>query len=526
MNSILAKVFSRRYASLCAIKKGYTILKKRGMLDQLTYWESVLAKTSIHGVNIPFANGLFGEYSINVELSVRQLLVTEILGVSLKKSILRSIGTNRPLVHPLPKEWRAALLEQNVSLSKAGCCILWILYSFKYLLRGVLYSLKSIALCRQQSNLGEHAFFDRLSNNLNGECVSSCPDAKNIINWYIQWDGRVKSIENICHSVDTNPDFFLGKFRVVKTDGLPYLNVSQLFRYTLFIIYTSIFSFLFFIFKPYSGFLYKEIIKFKRVELSSQHLLAREYLFNNSSLYYRPIWTYLAEKKGSRVLFYFYSSNNTIFTTGKNSPTQNQWFLMSWNHYLVWDKYQINFLKRMGQGRAKVEEVGPIWFLSSEKRVSLDPNAIAVFDVTPMRPTASMAYGLAEEYYSYQVVKSFLDDINIAAGRNNTSVAHKAKRINIFTDKRYKAKLKQLKGEKTYHSVHPSIDIYKVINATKASISLPFTSPSIAAKLLNKPSAYYDPTGRIQKNDIASHGVEVLTSMNELQEWIAGLKDA
>ena len=58
---------------------------------------------------------------------------------------------------------------------------------------------------------------------------------------------------------------------------------------------------------------------------------------------------------------------------------------MSWSHYLVWDEYQVDFVKKFGQGSAVIEDVGPIWFVSNDVILDTPLNSFAVFDVTPKR---------------------------------------------------------------------------------------------------------------------------------------------
>jgi polysaccharide biosynthesis PFTS motif protein len=52
---------------------------------------------------------------------------------------------------------------------------------------------------------------------------------------------------------------------------------------------------------------------------------------------------------------------------------------------------------------------------------------------------------------------------------------------------------------------------------------MPFTSTALIAKYEGKPSIYYDPSGIIQKNDRAAHGIPVLVNIDELQQWVEGI---
>lgn len=49
---------------------------------------------------------------------------------------------------------------------------------------------------------------------------------------------------------------------------------------------------------------------------------------------------------------------------------------------------------------------------------------------------------------------------------------------------------------------------------------MPFTSTALIAKELGKVSIYYDPTGLIQKDDRAAHGIPIISGKKELKNWL------
>jgi polysaccharide biosynthesis PFTS motif protein len=86
-------------------------------------------------------------------------------------------------------------------------------------------------------------------------------------------------------------------------------------------------------------------------------------------------------------------------------------------------------------------------------------------------------------------------------------------------------RIKQLSNKLNYIEVDPSADALQIIQKTKACISMPFTSTALIAKEEGKPSVYYDPTGMIQKDDRAAHGISVLSGINELEEWVENINN-
>ena len=503
---------------LRVINKGRRQLKsenKQGLFIKLS---NTLARVKLGKADS--LNALSGRINFDIDLSMRQYLILNILSLSFNKSVLYSVGSNKALSHPLPREWRKALSEQGVRVNNFRSALLWRVHGLLFFGRGFFRGLQSIYfLLMQSSDFKKYVYFDRLDK----KCFSQNLNRHNIVNWYLQWKGRINGIDSICHSVNGSKDFQIETINLIQTDGLPKLKGIRLFQYVIFVIYASIYSFLRLFFDPIYGFFLEELLKFKRISLAADEDLARDYLFNNSNSIYRPFWTYIAEERGARVLFYFYSTNNEGFKTKKGYSVQSLWYLMSWPYYLVWDKYQADFVKRFDQDGSIIEVVGPIWFSSNNTDVDVPLNSVSVFDITPKRLSMYILLGLSFEYYTPNIANQFLSDIQVVLSQNNINMLHKVKRKNQSTDKRCKSKINQLIREPNYIGVDPSSDANQVIQKTNACISMPFTSTAIIAKQEGKSSVYYDPSGTIQKDDRAAHGIPILSGIDELRKWVESL---
>ena len=68
--------------------------------------------------------------------------------------------------------------------------------------------------------------------------------------------------------------------------------------------------------------------------------------------------------------------------------------------------------------------------------------------------------------------------------------------------------------------VNPKISPYRLIENTNCTISMPFTSTSVAAKFLNKSSIYYDPINQVNLDDPSRSNVEIINDKIKLAEWI------
>lgn len=207
-------------------------------------------------------------------------------------------------------------------------------------------------------------------------------------------------------------------------------------------------------------------------------------------------------------------------------PTPAFYRNMQWNRYLVWDQEQFNFLARSGNSKEKIEIVGPIWFSDSANEVpELPNNSILVFDVLPMRSSVHAWVGARFPYYLPQTSKKFFEDVIDVSSKMGLILIRKGKKdinkktakyINIATEKY----IEKLCFKASAEQISPKISGFRVIQKASMVISMPFTSTAIIANYFQKPSCYYDPTKLIQKGDRANHGIPVISSKEELSNWI------
>lgn len=102
-------------------------------------------------------------------------------------------------------------------------------------------------------------------------------------------------------------------------------------------------------------------------------------------------------------------------------------------------------------------------------------------------------------------------------------VFKKKRKIGSSIHPQYKFFTEGLVNNVNFNSVDPDISAIKVIEKCTAVISMPFTSTAIIARDMGKPSIYYDPDGIILKDDPGSHGIPIITGINELKLWVNSL---
>ena len=503
--------------------RGYKCLRNDHQLDLVAQLVDVLTKTELKKVKV--SRTLISSNSFfDIELSARQYLTVRLLSLSFNRAILYSLGSNKALIHPLPREWRNALTEQNIRVNHFACSLLWVGYTIMLWGYGVFQGVKSVySLMRSQSTtLGSYVYFHSMNKNN----ISSREDDHNIINWYLQWKNKSKNIDNICHSEKNIPNFQYQNLNINYIEGLPQINDIKVIYYIFWLVYLFLHSALLLLFNPYPGILLNEMVKLIRIKLADKNQLAKDYIFHNSGIFYRPLWTYEAEAKKSRIILYFYGTNIESFKTKDAYQVTGPYHLITWPHLLVWDKFQANFIKRFDHYSPIVEEVGVIWFSSNNLEISnLPKDSISVFDVQPVRSSFYKALGASIEFYVPSVANQFLSDIQEVTDQNNLIMIHKRKRklSHKLAHKKYTHNLKQLQKKENYTEVDPDIDASVLVKKTLSCISMPFTSTAHIAQAEGKPSVYYDPSGLIQKDDRAAHGIPILTGISELKEWVESI---
>jgi polysaccharide biosynthesis PFTS motif protein len=97
------------------------------------------------------------------------------------------------------------------------------------------------------------------------------------------------------------------------------------------------------------------------------------------------------------------------------------------------------------------------------------------------------------------------------------------RKIGSIAHPRYRIFAERLSEAENVIIVDPDISANRVIEASSLVISMPFTSTALIARELGKPSCYYDPTGLVQKDDRAAHGIEIISGPEELKEWLKNI---
>jgi polysaccharide biosynthesis PFTS motif protein len=514
--------------------RGHRILNKSGRLHIISE-----IKNSFLEKPIITPDSLISSYVINenkdvTDKSTNQYVLLRFCGIGLNKVLLRSV-VNPETSHAfaLPNQFLVVLEKYGFNVSFIKSRIAWsgiIIFFYAYGVFEFIKLLNTIIKLIFSKNmiLKNYVYFAHLSQ-------SNLPEQKdnrskyNIIDWYLKWDKNISHISSICHNISGTKDYVLSNKTIQSINPLCPMKLSFT-EIGMFIVEGNIICFLAFVSLMrghwWDALMLSESIKSCLIKLQKSETLARKYFFHNSSYSYRPLWTYEAEVKNSLVYFYFYSTNNQGMKTTKGYPELNYgWKSLNWPNYLIWNNYQVDFLKRAGVDKASVEITGQIPFVGSSKLINKIPNkTIAVFDVSPIRLSKIQPISIENIYVTPELVERFICDCKLVATKFNYNIAWKQKRpsnYNLHT--KYKGMIKQYVKSKSFLVIDPNVSAAELILNCHAVISLPFTSTGLVAKYMNIPSIYYDPSGIIMPDDRAAQGVPILTGKEAMEDWLSNL---
>lgn len=512
--------------------RGYRILKESGQLDLLIRIKDEITNTSLNEVKNGSSRIFFGAGIKNSENILKQFLILRFADLAFNRTILIAIGKgSKKLNIPVPYEWRLVLEKYGFQADTFWNKVIWLTQVALFYAYGIFLGLQSLLIVftkrkdiRNAGNPNPTVYFNALGlNNL----PQKQKDEKgyDIVSWYSRWENRQKDLGAYCHSVKNTS----------KTDlnGVPVIYVSlalttlkgfsQILQYFLGLLWMPYLALIDLIKGRYwHALLLSESFQSFYFRLLDSEQISVDYLFHNTGYLFRPIWTYDAEERGARILFYFYSSNIERFKEAGGYGIQpNSWQLITWSNYLVWDEYQADFIRRMTGDHRNIEIVGPIDFQDNcVEFQDLPKHSVLVFDVQPQRDAQYQMYMSVPEFFVPEIVNKFISDIKEMVDLHNYTMVLKRKRdVGNLLNSKYKKYIDRLSLSSNFLELDSNISASRLIYRSEIVISLPFTATAIIAKKEGKVSIYYDPSGIVQKDDRAAHGIEIVSGFAELNQW-------
>lgn len=507
--------------------KGYRQVLKTRSLSRVREIKNLLADSNPLYVN----NSAFTREACLAHLPhnkiIRQYLFQKYINRSFVNRLFYSINRKKPSVFPLPKKWLNVLESNGIFVNHFTSRVVWfaslLLLSIFNVLKSLLFFVRSSALFGKCRRSKKYVFFSQLSGK-NIPSSSNMPESYTVIDWYLQWKGR-RNIDSINHNVKSRK--FLYNNVTISHGYLPYYLIRDIFAYCrlfcwfLRYLVSSLLDLL--SGKWWSLLLVYEVLLAKSTSLCPVNLLAEDYMIHYSGSFFRPLWTYIVEKYGSRVITYFYSSYQNPSINSPDKYCSEFWPASTWSHHLVWDTFQKRYLEKSLDNNAKIESVGSVWFADINRIPILPEKSIAVFPLEFPRllfdmPTST--YGeLRYDHPNY--FKLFINDILSVLSCYDYKMVLKLKRERTNTQRYgYIAKfLNQLRNNTNVIIVDSDLSPLKLFPRSKGVISMPFTSTAHYTDI-KSPNVYYDPTIWFDPKDSAAHGVPVISGKTQLKQWL------
>ena len=501
--------------------RSYNLLSKKDSLNYITILRDLLAN---HPVNAKDIESIFNSKN---DICLHQFLVYRLINFNFNKSLLIAISDpKKKLIYPLPKAWRKILKKEGFHTLHFQNSYLWLKFNIKWYLIGIATLILEIFRFNiKQKNSGKTSVY---FNNLYPGNLKKNLFSDNIISWFCKQEDS-KGIDEIYHSCNINNanNTFDEKIKYIKSPLPPFNSVKS---FVLFFFW-GLFKIFFVSFNLKNRLLFRELIFEKIFLLSDDNFIHKNYFFHNSGHLFRPLWTYEVLRRNFKVIFYFYSTNNYSFKLKNKKHLQNnQWQVVNWPEYWIWNQSQKYFLKKFVKSNYKAKIKGNIPFISSEINVDYlkkfkNHSYILVFDVQPYRPAVYSLISQTVDYYSEENCINFLKWINTIAEKLNIKVLIKRKRENKNISKKYLCVIKNYTLLGNWEQINPEIDPYSLMNTLSplCTINMPYTSTAFISKENAIPAAYLDTTGRLDKNFLKSSKIPLINDQKDLLLWVKDL---
>ena len=432
-----------------------------------------------------------------------------------------SISKHIPLLLPLPSGW-FRLIEKNQIGLKFNFFVSFVTNFLISLVIhiSVLKILFLFLFCRKNKNSNYSYIFDPEINSINNTTYKT----EKLTNWILK---NFNDSGDLAHPYQNVAEYFFDSKKIKPISKNMYLmfdlNFFSKIKILYYFIILNIFSFLYLLLgKWHFSFMLPDLFLNIITKHAKKNNLANYYFFSYGSFIYRPLWTYQAEKLGSKIICYNYSVNFRFHLYKNEYPPQEIGFeALSWPKVLTWSDQYINYHKKFFRINPFVK-TSYIMNTDTEESLFFPKKYILIFDIAPVRKLFSQLIFPLPDYLNGRNAVKFLMDILDICEENKLNVLWKPKRQHrSFVDKSYHFFTNEIiQKYKCLTIINPLHSPYKLCQKATAVISTPFTSTAYIGKLCNTPSIYYDSSGILSKKDNGSHGMPLIKDKESLKNWL------
>ena len=468
-------------------------------------------------------NNFYKQFAVNSIINNKKFIFSLFQGIFYKKKI------NCNLSPDIQKICHENLININFILS---------FFFFKFfLIKNIIRSFKIVLniMFFENYSLSKKKYIYFVDIDKKYLLPSSVSQSYSIIDWFIK-NIDTFAYEEIRHSVFDSPNFLIkGKEILYGHSPIPPIK-SYKNKFDFFLWYSiSLTLCFFYIFskKWVNCLLFCEAIYIKKLSYSDNTKLAKTYLFSTSSSTIRPLWTYLLKAKNSKAVHFSYACS--FFGIKKNNqyPIDLLNELNFWDETLQFSTNIINHIKSINFVTAP-KLVNPIYFTDSNQDFTIPARSISIFDLDPNRKITECYNFKSLSFFqdlTNERVLQFLNDIYEVAEELQIHIVWKQRwdtsneilHTAAFksSSRKYINFCSEFQKRKNIIKLNSYTSIFRIIPKTFATISFPFTSTGYVARILKKPSLYYDPNNLTQIGDRGFQSVEFALNKKDLKNWIS-----
>ena len=522
--------FRKKRKKLFLIFKSFNILKKKNKLNLIPeirnhIEQSLQNEMSYDKKHQVFHNFFFKDIDIkDFNNNFKNHILYETINFSFNESLLLSLNAGK-INHALPLKFEKFFYKYFISFS-AFNNLLWHIKLFVRIQKFFLKIICSLRFSKEQLN--KNTIYIHNNEKIKKKYFELSKNLKNS-NSYL-WLANYSDSRSIII-----PKLFQNKFQLKKKD-------LYLFKWNIFLFQEFHVFIIFFLklvalyllcnilqFTKYwkYSYMFYEISKYRSIKFKNIDNIKKFY-FDNNYMFNRPLWTFSQKIPKEKVIVYFLSSNFEFIKLEDSDDIPHSGYIsLDWNNYLLWDNRQKEILKKFLK-RKKLDNIifdvqSPIPNRASlddkyEKR--LDDNSLIIFDVQPYRMSRHIHLGYPNNYYTFQNIKKFYDDILEIINNKNMKIFYKRKRDSDNLDKTYLNYLNKLVKKKYLIEIDSNINVFNLFeNDLKLkTISLPFTGPAYISQYYKKKTCFYDPSEKISEN--YNDAIKLINNKESLKNFL------
>lgn len=277
---------------------------------------------------------------------------------------------------------------------------------------------------------------------------------------------------------------------------------------------------------------FEDIYSSKKIVRLAKKFNIREIILNSTRIYLKPIW--VSELEVVNILnVYIYYSNNSDGNYRNGDQILDPYFkLNSWKKIWVIDliqKEELDKLYKNGLAKPNIEVKGIPWLIdNSEEDVVIEnyqkSKNLILFDTLPRIGFTTLG-GLDQlGWYSLDTCLKYLKDIVDIASSHNFNIIYKVKRFNrMQVPEEYSKFLDEISKLNNILILKNNVAPQFLLQRAFCSISKPVSTSASIAVEYNVPSAYYDPSTKIDSDFWRKRNIVVLKSRYDLDDFLAKL---